>query len=286
MKKIIGKGIQKFFRVAENLAPPLANYYAIKLFTKPLFPLRFTEKDKVVLSTAKKVILSRRPSPLYSYVWGDEKNPKVLLMHGWNGKSMQFRDYVQPLVEAGFCVVAIDAPGHGNSKAKRSHILAFTDSILKAQESFGDFEAVIAHSLGAVATMYAIKKGLRLNILVSMSALTIGEDIYTQFQKKLNISDNTVNYIKQNILDNYQLRVDDVVASSFNKEIEAKTKHILIVHDKKDREVRFEHAEVLVKLFDKKVDQYFTEGFGHARILKNPNVIRAVTNYVVKSYTN
>ena len=285
MKKLIIKSIQYFFGTTEKVAPKLAQQLALKLFTKPFFPLKFTENDKKVLGDAIHETLPNNPSPIQSYTWGNPQNPKVLLMHGWNGKSMQFRDYISPLTKAGFCVVAIDAPGHGFSKAESSHILAFTEAILSAQKKFGDFEGIIAHSLGAVSSMYAIKQGLKVNTLVSISALTIAEEIYTSFAKKINIGNKTIQFLKDTILSKHKIKVNDLVAPSFINQLNSGTKDILVVHDKKDREVGFKHADLLTSGL-KDADTYFTEGLGHARILKNEKVIEHITLYIVQKHKN
>ena len=48
-------------------------------------------------------------------VWDWGEGPTVLLVHGWNGAAAQLAGYVQPLVDAGYHVVAFDQPGHGHS---------------------------------------------------------------------------------------------------------------------------------------------------------------------------
>src|SRR6185369_13228471 len=49
-------------------------------------------------------------------VWHWGTGPRVLLVHGWNGHAGRLSSFVQPLVEAGFGVVAFDAPAHGISQ--------------------------------------------------------------------------------------------------------------------------------------------------------------------------
>src|SRR5687767_1052462 len=44
--------------------------------------------------------------------WGSSR-PAVLLMHGWGGARAQMTGFVDPLLFAGYRVVAYDQPGHG-----------------------------------------------------------------------------------------------------------------------------------------------------------------------------
>jgi pimeloyl-ACP methyl ester carboxylesterase len=54
--------------------------------------------------------------------WG-EKGPSVLLMHGWGGARAQMTGFVEPLLAAGYRVVAYDQPAHGESDGKTTNVL-------------------------------------------------------------------------------------------------------------------------------------------------------------------
>ena len=45
--------------------------------------------------------------------WGSN-GPAVLLMHGWGGARAQMTGFVDPLLFAGYRVVAYDQPAHGD----------------------------------------------------------------------------------------------------------------------------------------------------------------------------
>ena len=48
-------------------------------------------------------------------VYGDWGNPTAYLVHGWGGWWQQLGAHVEPLLARGLCVVAFDAPSHGDS---------------------------------------------------------------------------------------------------------------------------------------------------------------------------
>ncbi len=80
--------------------------------------------------------------------------PVVYLVHGWGGWRWQLDPFVDPLVDAGFRVVAFDAPSHGGSGPGpegpgRSNILEFADALAAVVAANGPAHAVVAHSLGA-----------------------------------------------------------------------------------------------------------------------------------------
>ena len=50
--------------------------------------------------------------------WGNS-GPVVLAMHGWSGRATQFAAFIEPLLASGRQVVALEAPAHGQSRARR-----------------------------------------------------------------------------------------------------------------------------------------------------------------------
>ena len=53
--------------------------------------------------------------------WGSA-GPNILLMHGWGGSRAQMTGFVEPLVSAGYRVVAYDQPAHGESDGKLTNL--------------------------------------------------------------------------------------------------------------------------------------------------------------------
>src|SRR6185503_15435757 len=92
--------------------------------------------------------------------WG--KGPLVILVHGWNGRGSQLGGFVQPLVDAGFQVVAFDAPGHGGPRGASSSLVRFADAFDAVVDAtrpfFQPLAAVVAHSMGGAAVTYALSR--------------------------------------------------------------------------------------------------------------------------------
>jgi len=84
----------------------------------------------------------------------------VALLHGWGGHAGQIASFVDPLVAAGFRVIAADAPAHGASPGELSSLpdLARLVACLALDER--PLHGVIAHSLGAAATTLAMADGV------------------------------------------------------------------------------------------------------------------------------
>src|SRR3712207_6641379 len=51
-------------------------------------------------------------------VWEWGNGPTVALVHGWGSRAARLAVHVEPLLGAGFSVVAFDAPAHGESEGR------------------------------------------------------------------------------------------------------------------------------------------------------------------------
>lgn len=100
--------------------------------------------------------------------WGS--GPTVLLMHGWEGRPTQFASLIDALVQAGYGVIALDAPAHGRSPGREANIVLFARALLEAAEDLPPLYGVIGHSMGGASAMLAIQLGLRPRALVTVAA--------------------------------------------------------------------------------------------------------------------
>ena len=69
--------------------------------------------DQAILERGNNIRIRFEGGELAVTTWGD--GPAVLLMHGWGGARAQMTGFVDPLLAAGYRVVAYDQPAHGES---------------------------------------------------------------------------------------------------------------------------------------------------------------------------
>lgn len=118
-----------------------------------------------LLTSAERITLRFGLSALR---WGS--GPTVLLMHGWEGRPTQFANLIRGLVDAGYGVVALDAPAHGRSPGREANLALFARALLEAASELPPLKAVIGHSMGGASALLATQMGLRTEALVSISA--------------------------------------------------------------------------------------------------------------------
>lgn len=89
--------------------------------------------------------------------FGPTDRPAALLLHGWEGRGLQLSAWIDPLLAAGYQVIALDGPGHGRNRPQVSAIPFFAMAVQRALAE-EPIELIVAHSMGAVASIVA---GLR-----------------------------------------------------------------------------------------------------------------------------
>ncbi len=65
--------------------------------------------------------------------------------------------FVQPLLEAGYAVAALDLPAHGEAEGRKAPLPLLAQAIAEAALLTGQPRAVIAHSVGAAMTVLAME---------------------------------------------------------------------------------------------------------------------------------
>jgi len=101
---------------------------------------------------------------LTAWEWG--QGPAVLLLHAWNGQAADLTQWVQPLVKAGFRVLAADLPAHGRSSGRQASIADWRHAVLALARYAGPVHAVVGQRLGASVAALAALQGMNARRLV------------------------------------------------------------------------------------------------------------------------
>lgn len=91
-------------------------------------------------------------------VWSVGDGAAVLLVHGWEGNHQDMAPIADELSQAGYRAVSLDLPGHGLAGGQTADIELFADAILAVVGAVGPLHGVVAHSMGAAATIVALKR--------------------------------------------------------------------------------------------------------------------------------
>lgn len=211
------------------------------------------------------------------YEWGH--GPAVLLVHGWGSDATRMGRLVAPLVRAGCRVIAFDAPAHGRSGGKRTDMVAFANAVAVVARRTGPLQAVVGHSFGAAMCLYAARDwGLCASRLVLISTFDHCDWFVGLFARHTGLTPTVVQRVRERFAQRYSGRFDWARMSvlAMGRDADRPT---LLVHDRDDAEVPFEHGLSLAHAMGG-AQLLATHGLGHQRVLRNPAVIRRVVDFV------
>ncbi len=213
--------------------------------------------------------------------WGDENNPAILLMHGWGGSRAQMTGFVNPLLSAGYRVVAYDQPAHGESDGKTTNVLEIAPTMELIAKQAGNFDAIIAHSFGTLITSYALVK---LNFppparLVYFGAFNRLLESLPRFQVLAQLPDGVIEGLRMMIHKNFG---KDVLEEIVNEELVQQI-HIpaLMFHDRSDNVTPVEDSRAIANAW---ADARYieTNGLGHRGALLDAEIHEQVVRFLKK----
>jgi esterase/lipase len=259
----------------EMIAPGYAHNWFVNLFfSPPRYTIPQTERE--VLQQAQRSKLYIADVPVEVYTWGT--GPAVLLVHGWAGRASQFRSFVSCFTDRGYQVVAFDAPAHGNSKGKRTNIFQFRDAILQLEKTMGEFHAIVAHSIGGAAAIFALAEGMKTQTVITIATPSIGDEIIHEFALRINGSVKAEEELKTHIHKTFQRPFHELMASHFARQLDQNIDW-LIVHDEHDKEASIQSAQRLYEAYPRATVK-ITTALGHTRILRDEEVIATCLNFI------
>jgi len=212
---------------------------------------------------------------IHCYQWGS--GPLVLLVHGWNGRGLQLGAFVEPLLQRGYQVISFDLPGHGRSDGDSTDIFQVSQVLLELQRQFSSPHAIISHSFGGTAVSYALNHGLHTHRFVSISAPLNFQWLSERFSAALRLKPVIVEKLGAMFKQRFNLDSFDVISTDYN--FAKLTIPTLVVHDRDDTDVPWQHSEKLVNNLNS-AELYLTSQLGHRRILYNPKVINDIVDFV------
>jgi pimeloyl-ACP methyl ester carboxylesterase len=264
-------------KILQATSPKLAARFAMKVFTTPVkFKLPKREEEMDNKSRQEIVLIPSLKKSINVYHLGDSPK-KVLLVHGWSGRGTQLVSIADKLVKSGYSTVSFDAPAHGKSTGKTSDMTEFITSILLLEQQFGPFEFAVGHSLGAMAVLNAIKRGLQVERAVIIGSGDVIRDIMTDFTKKLGMNIA----IGELMIKMFEKKFGETI-NNYSAYIAAKDVHIpvLVLHDENDTDVPVSAARHIYKHLPNG-QLIITQGLGHRKILGDKAVIKNITDFLL-----
>jgi len=286
--------IRGVFAVAEHLAPRLTGRAAFELFSRTPSPQRVSPREREALERsaafmgeARRHVLKFKGGRVAAYDFASKSGlrrgaPTALVLHGWGSRAQHMTPVIAGLVEAGFRVVALDLPGHGESAGRRLNMASAVRAVHEADQWFGPFTAIVGHSFGGAIAANAVVGSidgtpkLRAGRLVMVSAPNSMPAIFRDFGRFLNLGTRTQTALAARVLELAGHPLEDFVVA---RQLAGHPLPALVIHAPDDKEVPAGEAEALATAGEH-VRLVWVPGLGHRRILADGAVMGHIVDFL------
>jgi pimeloyl-ACP methyl ester carboxylesterase len=185
-------------------------------------------------------------------------------------------------VARGHRVVAFDAPSHGASAPgaygpRSSSIPEFATALAAVIETHGPARGIIAHSMGCTATAVALCDGLRAGRIAMLAPMASPVSYAGHFARALGFGER----IYRRLIPRVERRVG---APMRHFDVPALGRAIaipptLIIHDRDDTSTPVSDGAAIAAAWPGS-RLHVTSGLGHRRLLRDPDVVAEVVDFV------
>ncbi|WP_260955685.1 alpha/beta fold hydrolase [Pseudomonas citri] len=249
---------------------------ALRLFEKTR-PLPYKPAEMMLLRQCQQENFSWRQTfvKMFIYPQSAQQAEKILLLHGWDGRSIMLRHLAQRLQAKGYSVFVPDLPAHGVSPGKGVSFYDLSRAVIDIERQYGPFSVVVGHSSGGLVGCMAALQGLLFKRMILISSPCSFGEVLDNYVLNNKLPRNIATSMKKL----YQLRYG-VHPDKIGPELIAKIKQpVLILHDKGDVSIDLEEAMVLNCALDKS-KLIVTEGKGHNGALRDPTVFNRISRFL------
>jgi pimeloyl-ACP methyl ester carboxylesterase len=234
-------------------------------------PPRSKPRDEELLRRGKRLTID---GGLAATAWGD--GPTVLLAHGWESQRTHWGAFIDPLAKAGFQVLAIDAPAHGESPGQKTNVVEYARALIRVGHQVGPLAGIVAHSFGAGATPIALHRGLDAKRAVLISGPSSLASVVERWGTNHGLADKEIPRFVRLV----EHEIGEPMADFDLPHIVAGlTTPALIVHDRSDKEIPVDDGLTLAAAWPG-ARMLITERHGHRRIMIASEVVRAIVRFL------
>lgn len=236
-------------------------------------------KDREIIERGNNYRLPCADGELAVTTWG-ESGSAVLLMHGWGGARAQMTGFVNPLLSAGFRVIAYDQPAHGESAGTMTNLLEIAPTMDLVRQREGAFAAIVAHSFGTIITSYAL---VNLGFpppskLVYFGAFNELLESLPRFQEIAKLPDEIMDGFRLMLNKNFGVGVlETIINAELVKQIDIPA---LMYHDADDNVTPVEDSRAIAKTW-KSAKYIETSGLGHRGALQSGEIHAQVVEFLL-----
>lgn len=206
--------------------------------------------------------------------WG-QHGPRVLALHGWEGRAAQFRGLGERLAARGYQLIALDAPAHGRSPGSQADPVVFADALQEVAAELGPLHAVVGHSMGGASALYALSRGLDSARSVAIAAPAGLAGVLTRMSRALGLPEEA----RRRFFAKMEARTGLAPeALDIDRLAQRLDRPLLVVHDHDDAVIPFDDALRITRAT--RAELLETRGLGHREVLRDDRVLDRIVGFL------
>ncbi len=258
-KYLITRAYGVYFNFLAFFSPDAAAHRALRTFSK-VRKGRIQPAQEEFLNTSDSVAEEIAGHRIQSYRWSGP-GPKVLLIHGWESNSHRWKNLIGFLKDAGFEVIAFDAPAHGRSSGRHFNVPLYAECVDFFVQKYRP-ETLIGHSVGGMTALYhayAYPNDI-VQKIVTIGAPSEFREIMSNYQKLLGFNDRVLEAMDRLFHQKFGYHIKEFSAVRF---VQNNQKKGLLLHDKQDLLAPYHASERVHEAWQNSI-LVSTEGLGHS----------------------
>ena len=270
----------RWLRLSLRLQAMLSTSWAVsRLYRLWFVSPKYTEPKREThwREQAEQFSIPHEYGPLAAYRWGHGERV-VLLIHGWSGRGPQMGAFAEPLVNAGYSVIAFDAPSHGRTPGSSTNLFRISDALQTVIQHCGPVDSIISHSFGTIVLAYTLRhRDLHINRAVCIGSPASARLLADRFTGIMQASAKT----RQCFMQQFEREFGHDIWNRISAEENARglTIPALIMHDQNDHDVPWQSSQQLAQAWPN-AKLVLSKGLGHRRILRNPTLVKQVVDFI------
>lgn len=295
----------QFVLKGARLLPGLTEFIGYKMYFRIASKARTNRPSELLSLGAKEQVVTLTPlsgkasKRIRCYSLGNEADPTVVLIHGWESRAERMQGIAQQLISKGYRVVTFDSPAHGRSDGTSTDLMEINaivkallngDSSTRAADASETTavacEAIVAHSFGGVCATKLLADGLDCRSLVLVSTPATFDGVFEKFSYLLDLGWRTQARLKNKINARFSPIIQNVWKHFCTQQnIQKINQNVLIVHDLEDNIVPIEEAKKLFEAAEQRAGYCYqqvclTSGQGHNRILAQNSLATEIASFI------
>ncbi|MBC2839683.1 alpha/beta fold hydrolase [Robiginitalea sp. SC105] len=274
-KALLVRAYGTYFNLLSYIDRRAAGRRALLTFSK-VRKGRILPEQEAFLSPAKDRVHHIAGHRIQGYRWPGN-GPRVLLLHGWESNAFRWRNLIAFLREAGFDIMAFDAPAHGDSSGDYFYVPVYTECVEYLVQHYQP-EVVVGHSVGGTTALYHNYKYPNefVEKIVTIGSPSELHEIMQSYQSLLGFNNRVLAALDEQVREKFGFGIREFSTSEFVRDNQ---KAGLLLHDKHDRIAPFEASRRVHEAWEGS-ELVPTEGLGHS--MHQEMVNRRIVDFLLK----